>query len=530
MLSKEIQQPIIMDSSNFNHFKPEIEKDEVLGFIPSQISEHQCRAMCVMDDDGKKNDEVTLGIDQEEEEKKKEMVISEGFHVNSVGTSNDESSSVLMVEMNNKEDFQEPISQLQNLVKKNQEPVGKELDDSFIAEQMKETQEEISCKDSAKEEVCLVHSLPPSMSQYENVVVKMMNSQSSCSRIEDKQDEVFQVKDAITDDQHLILVVEKTTQDDFIKSNSISPSQNLVELGNWGELSASGTNNKRMSAEIGSTCIVSGYGCARKSTMSSVDVGKKRAGICSENLRQQVEKCSRRRFAETNSKKDVLSMFVEARNVFCQKKLNGNKQSYSREEMEVLRFVNSCQQRQIWRKIYTGLGPIVAKQLLNQLAEARQNGKAITDQEQQQQHYHPQPHHQHPRQHQQHHRNPLQPLEHHQYSQQQQHYHPQTHHQHPRQHQEHHLYPLQSLQHHQYSQQQQQQHHQHPKKPPQQHHHHHHNHHQHQHQLAGLHREDTSILGAGTAAGRPVHLRINMKNARTNCYVHYIPVYYSTSH
>ncbi|XP_026427962.1 myb-like protein Q [Papaver somniferum] len=518
-MSKEIQQPIIMDSSKFTHFKPEIEKDQILGFIPSQISEPQCRAMCVIDDDGKKKYEVTLGIDQEEEEKKKEMVISEGFHAHSLITSNDEFSSVLMVEMNNKEDFQEPISQLQNVVKKNQEPVGKELDDSFIAEEKKETQEEISCKDSAKEEVCQVHSLPPSMCQYENVVVKMMNSESSCSRIEDKQDEVFQVKDAITGDQHLILVVEKTTQDDFIKSNSIPPSQNLVELSNWGKLSASGSSNdKRMSAEIGSTSIVSGNGCARKETMSSIDLGKKRAGNFSENLRQQVEKCSRRRFAETNSKKDVLSMFVEARNVFCQKKLDGNKQSYSREEMEVLRFVNSYQQRQIWREIYTGLGPIVAKQL-NQLAEARQNGKAITDQ--QKQHQHPQPH-QHPRQHQQHHRYPLQPLQHHQYSQQQQHYHPQPHHQHPGQHQQHHRYPLPSLQHPQYSQQQQQ----HPKKPPQ-------HHHQLQQQLAGLHREDTSILGAGTATGRPIHLRINMKNARTNCYdpyVHYIPVYYSMSH
>ncbi|KAI3966236.1 hypothetical protein MKW92_052079 [Papaver armeniacum] len=183
-------------------------------------------------------------------------------------------------------------------------------------------------------------------------------------------------------------------------------------------------------------------------------------------------------------------MFVEARNVFCQKKLDGNKQSYSREEMEVLRFVNSYQQRQIWREIYTGLGPIVAKQL-NQLAEARQNGKAITDQLQQRKHHHPQPHHQHPRQHQQHHR-----------------------------------YPLQSLQHHQYAQQQQQ-HHQHPKKPPR------HHHHQHQHQLAGFHRVDTSILGAGTAIERPIHLRTNMKNARTNCYVpyvHYIPICYSMSH
>ncbi|KAI3877488.1 hypothetical protein MKX03_027175, partial [Papaver bracteatum] len=310
-----------MDSSNFNHFKPEIEKDEVL------------------------------------------------------------------------EDFQEPISQLQNLVKKNQEPVGKELDDSFIAEQMKEN---------------------PRRDFF------------SCSRIEDKQDEVFQVKDAITDDQPLILV-----------SNSISPSQNLVELGNWGKLSASGTNNKRMSAEIGSTCIVSGYGCAK--------------------IYHEFQ-MFRRRFAETNSKKDVLSMFVEARNVFCQKKLNGNKnKSYSREEMEVLRFVNSCQQRQIWRENIHWVGTAAAT-LPSPAASPT------------------------PRQHQQHHRNPLQPLEHHQYSQQQQHYHPQTHHQHPRLYQEHHPTHCNHFAYHQYSQQQQH-HHQHPKKPPQ--HHHHHNHH---HQLVGMHR------------------------------------------
>ncbi|KAI3953568.1 hypothetical protein MKW92_012065 [Papaver armeniacum] len=232
-----------MDSSNFTHFKPEIEKDNVLGFIPSQISEHQCQ-----------------------------MVISEGFHAHSLINSNDESSSVLMVEMNNKEDFQEPISQLQNAGSSTQ------LDDSFIAEQTKETQEEISCKDSAKEEVC-------------------------------QKDEVFQVQDVVTGDPHLILVVE-TTQNDFIKSNSISPSQNLVELSNWGELSASGSNNKRMSAEIGSTLLL--VDMAVQETMSSVDFWvKKRPGICSENSKKDVLSM----FVETNSKKDVLSMFVEARNV-----------------------------------------------------------------------------------------------------------------------------------------------------------------------------------------------------------------------
>ncbi|KAI3973539.1 hypothetical protein MKW92_004540 [Papaver armeniacum] len=124
------------------------------------------------------------------------MFISEGIHVHSVGNSNDESSSVLMVDMKKKEDSDEPISQLQNVVKMNQEPVGKgntQLDDPFIAEQMKETQEEISFKDSAKVEVCQVHSLTPSMSQYENALVKMMNSETSNKIYKEiKQDEKTQ--------------------------------------------------------------------------------------------------------------------------------------------------------------------------------------------------------------------------------------------------------------------------------------------------------------------------------------------------
>ncbi|XP_026427634.1 uncharacterized protein LOC113323535 [Papaver somniferum] len=226
------------------------------------------------------------------------QVMSEDFHVHTVVTCNDESSSVLMVDMEKKEGSDEPISPLQNVVKKNQKPVGKcssQLDDSFIAEQIKETQEEIFWKDSAKEEVCLVHSLPPSMSHYENGLVKKMNSETSnkiC--MESKQDEVFQVQDVITGDQHIILVVE-TTQDD---SNSIYPSQNLSEMSNWGELSASGSNNKRMSVEIGTTRIVSGYGCARKEMLRSIALSKKRSGTFSENIRQQVEKCSRGKFTE----------------------------------------------------------------------------------------------------------------------------------------------------------------------------------------------------------------------------------------
>ncbi|KAI3936298.1 hypothetical protein MKX01_032184 [Papaver californicum] len=274
-----------MDASNLTHFKPEIKKDKVLDFITSQNSLQQSRTLCVIDDDEKK-DESFLRVFK--------LILS----------------SLLMVELNQKEVSEEPISQLQNRVKKNQEceePMGKgsiEFYDSFIVVEKKEDQIEISCKDSAKEE--------------------MLNSErcsSSSSRIEANQDEVFQVQDVITGDEHIILVVE-TTQDDFIKTKSMS---------------ASGSTCSNGMAKIGSSHIVNGNGCAREGVLGSIALGKRRSGICSENIRQQVEKCSRRKFAETNLKKDVFSVFIEARNVFGQKKSDGSKRSYSREEMEALR-------------------------------------------------------------------------------------------------------------------------------------------------------------------------------------------------
>ncbi|KAI3876403.1 hypothetical protein MKW98_021255, partial [Papaver atlanticum] len=75
-----------------------------------------------------------------------------------------------------------------------------------------------------------------------------------------------------------------------------------------------------MAAEIGNTHIVNGYGFARKEMMSFIA-----------RVRKGLE-------------------FASIENVFCQKNLEA---SYSREEMEVLRFENPYQQRQIWREIYT---------------------------------------------------------------------------------------------------------------------------------------------------------------------------------
>lgn len=73
---------------------------------------------------------------------------------------------------------------------------------------------------------------------------------------------------------------------------------------------------------------VNGNGCGRKETISSIALGKKRSGIGFENIRQQIEKCSRRKITETNLKNDVLSMFFEARYVFCHKKSDGISVTY----------------------------------------------------------------------------------------------------------------------------------------------------------------------------------------------------------
>ncbi|XP_026420075.1 uncharacterized protein LOC113316051 isoform X3 [Papaver somniferum] len=122
------------------------------------------------------------------------------------------------------------------------------------------------------------------------------------------------------------------------------------DCGVWGESSASGS--KEMVAEI-ETDNVNGIG--------SIGLGKK---------------CSKRKFTETNLKKNVLSMFAEATSGF-EKKLDGSKRRYTRNEMEALRVENSYLQRQIWREIYTGLGPIIAKEL-NCSAEDRQKSNANT--------------------------------------------------------------------------------------------------------------------------------------------------------
>ncbi|MCL7025025.1 hypothetical protein MKW94_022537, partial [Papaver nudicaule] len=246
-------------------------------------------------------------------------------------------SFVLMVEMKKKEDSGEPVSQFKDGVKKKNQECDEPVDKG-------KNQEEISSKDfSAKEEeVCQVHSLPPSI----------RSSSSSRNSVEGKQDEIFQVQDVITGDEHIILVFETTTQDDLVETKSISPSRILAEKNIWDHKKTTSTSE--------------GWNCWDK-------------------VWKPVEKCFRRKVTETNLKKDVLSMFVEVRNVFCQKKSDGIKRHYSREEMEPMRFENLYQQRQIWREIYTGLGPVVDKEL-NLLAEARQNGNAIINRHQKQLH------------------------------------------------------------------------------------------------------------------------------------------------
>ncbi|RZC47463.1 hypothetical protein C5167_040396 [Papaver somniferum] len=174
---------------------------------------------------------------------------------------------------------------------------------------------------------------------------------------ESVNDSAKEVQDVITDDDRMIFVIDRP---DFVVPDSLLASQNPVEkamigsdesdCGVWGESSASGS--KEMVAEI-ETDNVNGIG--------SIGLGKK---------------CSKRKFTETNLKKNVLSMFAEATSGF-EKKLDGSKRRYTRNEMEALRVENSYLQRQIWREIYTGLGPIIAKEL-NCSAEDRQKSNANT--------------------------------------------------------------------------------------------------------------------------------------------------------
>ncbi|XP_026389243.1 uncharacterized protein LOC113284059 isoform X2 [Papaver somniferum] len=96
--------------------------------------------------------------------------------------------------------------------------------------------------------------------------------------------------------------------------------------------------------------------------------------------------------------------------------IDGSKRRYTRNEMEELRFENSDQQRQIWREIYTGLGPIIAKEL-NCSAEDRQKSNANTVKRKQRR-----------RKPKQHNQQLQQSQEHHQYQQQHQ-KHPQKPHQ-----------------------------------------------------------------------------------------------------
>ncbi|KAI3942099.1 hypothetical protein MKW92_033128 [Papaver armeniacum] len=238
---------------------------------------------------------------------------------------------------------------------------------------------EDSINDSEKEVCCQVQDSMPVMSQFVNSTPEM-DSETSF----EKKEKVFQVQDVITDDDRMIFVIDRP---DFVVPDSLLASQNPVEkamigsdesdCGVWGESSASG--GKEIVAEI-ETDNVNGIG--------SMGLDKK---------------CSKRKFTETNLRKNVLSMFAEAKNV-SENKSDGSKRRYTRNEMEALRVENTDLQRQIWREIYTGLGPIIAKEL-NCSAEDRQKSNANTDKRKQRRRkpkQQSQEHHQYEQQHQKH--------------------------------------------------------------------------------------------------------------------------------
>ncbi|RZC63511.1 hypothetical protein C5167_025260 [Papaver somniferum] len=189
--------------------------------------------------------------------------------------------------------------------------------------------------------------------------------------IEDSvNDSAKEVQDAITDDDQMIFVIERP---DFVAPDSLLASQNpQPDCGVWEESSAQVVKKWWLTPEL--TLLM-----------------------------------------EWVLLKNVLSTFIKAKNV-CENKSDGSKRRYTRNEMEELRFENSDQQRQIWREIYTGLGPIIAKEL-NCSAEDRQKSNANTVKRKQRR-----------RKPKQHNQQLQQSQEHHQYQQQHQ-KHPQKPHQ-----------------------------------------------------------------------------------------------------
>ncbi|XP_043723956.1 uncharacterized protein LOC122670964 [Telopea speciosissima] len=75
--------------------------------------------------------------------------------------------------------------------------------------------------------------------------------------------------------------------------------------------------------------------------------------------------------SDANGKQNMLSLVSEAQNV-CLKRGDGSKISYSRKELEELRFVNVEAQRIMWNEVCHGLGSFVAQELKGMADSQRQ--------------------------------------------------------------------------------------------------------------------------------------------------------------
>ncbi|XP_043710487.1 uncharacterized protein LOC122659441 [Telopea speciosissima] len=105
----------------------------------------------------------------------------------------------------------------------------------------------------------------------------------------------------------------------------------------------------------------SGNDCGKKGIGGQMNVKKNgkegKKDKCSKRLAKGMKKVS-----DGNGKQNMFSLVSEARNV-CLKKGDGSKISYSRNELEALRFVHVEEQQIIWTEIHHRLGPSVAQEL-----------------------------------------------------------------------------------------------------------------------------------------------------------------------
>ena len=221
--------------------------------------------------------------------------------------------------------------------------------------------------------------LPTSSSSV--VVVDENQELGNASKIEEKcllgsVDEAEETRLVKSADSESFLVgsVNEAEQNHLVKSD---------DLESWNEtvVKSFKTNSRHKSVEAGEKMVQNGDGGKVKplrgklkieviddtAVIDSTSIPRSGNGCSRQKSKQETDerrdKRTRRKAKggkqglEANGKGKIVAQIVEA-----QKNESGTKRVYSRKEMEVLRYINSEEQRKMWMEIRCSLGPVVLKE------------------------------------------------------------------------------------------------------------------------------------------------------------------------